>query len=84
MAQIKIRGVLAVIDRHPLFNIYQIEMEKQAVEAIQKWLHTNVAYLSNREGYPRGFKAGILRAKEIIAEILRQNGIEEKYPNHLL
>lgn len=57
-------------------------MEKQAIEAIQEWLHKSVGYLSNKEGYPQGFKAGIIRAKEIVADILRQNGIKEKYPNY--
>ena len=56
-------------------------MEKEAIKAIQEWLHNSVGYLSNREGYPRGFKDGIIRAKEIVAEIIRQNGIEENYPN---
>lgn len=54
---------------------------EQTIQAIQTWLHNSIAYLSNREGYPRGYRNGLFQAKEIIADILRENGIDETYPD---
>ena len=54
---------------------------EQAIQDIRTWLHKSIAYLSNRDGYPRGYRDGLYRAKEIIAFILRENGIDETYPN---
>ncbi len=55
--------------------------EIKAIEMIQKWLSNSTAYLSTRTDYARGYKAGIEQAKLIIADILRNAGINEPYPN---
>ena len=55
--------------------------EIKAIEKIQERLSQSTAYLSTRAEYSRGYKAGIEQAKLIIANILRDVGINETYPN---
>ena len=56
-------------------------MEAEAIKKIQEYLHQSTAYLSHHGDYARGYRNGVERVKEIIADILRENGIDESYPN---
>lgn len=55
-------------------------MENEVIREIQNWLHSDTSYLSIRADYSRGYHDGVVRAKEIIAVILREAGIKETYP----
>lgn len=56
-------------------------MGTEAIKKIQEYLHQSTGYLSRNGDYARGYKDGIERVKEIIADILREHGIDESYPN---
>lgn len=43
---------------------------QEIINEISKWANSPHNYLSNREGYPRGYKDGISQAKNIVLEIL--------------
>lgn len=40
--------------------------QEEAINEISKWANASHVYLSNREGYPRGYREGIAQAKVII------------------
>ena len=49
----------------------QINMTpEEIINEISEWANASHAYLSNREGYPRGYRNGISQAKVIILDIL--------------
>lgn len=52
--------------------------EEAAIEAIVGWVVASHAHLCNREGYPRGYRDGIIRAKEIVESLLTENKIDTK------
>ncbi len=43
---------------------------QEIINEISKWANPSHAYLSNRKGYPQGYKDGISQAKIIVLEIL--------------
>lgn len=43
---------------------------EEIINEISEWANASHAYLSNREGYPRGYRNGISQAKVIILDIL--------------
>lgn len=52
---------------------------EEIINEISKWANASHAYLSNREGYPQGYKNGISQAKIIVLEILsKAEHISEK------
>lgn len=50
---------------------------EEAIKKINDWANASHAYLSNREGYPRGYRDGISQAKIIVLEILSQIDIKQ-------
>lgn len=50
---------------------------KEAIEKILEWANASHAYLSNLEGYPRGYRDGITQAKEIVLSILSNTNIKQ-------
>lgn len=44
--------------------------DKDILTQIIEWANSSHAYLSNRDGYAKGYKDGISRAKEIILDII--------------
>lgn len=51
--------------------------QEEAIKEISEWANASHAYLCNREGYPRGYKAGISQAKIIVLDILSKIDIEQ-------
>lgn len=43
---------------------------QEIIDEIREWANASHAYLSNREGYPLGYRDGITQAKNIVLEIL--------------
>jgi len=43
---------------------------EEIINEISEWANASHAYLSNREGYPQGYRNGISQAKVIILDIL--------------
>lgn len=54
--------------------------QKEAIKEISEWANTSHAYLSNREGYPRGYRDGISVAKTIILDILSKIDTKQDKP----
>lgn len=51
--------------------------QEEAINEISKWANASHAYLSNREGYPRGYREGIAQAKVIILEFLSKIDVKQ-------
>lgn len=52
---------------------------EEIINEISEWANASHAYLSNREGYPQGYRDGISQAKNIILSILsKADGISEE------
>lgn len=51
--------------------------QEEAIKEISEWANASHAYLSNREGYPRGYKEGITQAKSIVLGILSQIDVKQ-------
>lgn len=56
-------------------------MMQKIINEISEWANASHAYLSNREGYPRGYRNGISQAKIIVLEILSKIDINEVSSN---
>lgn len=54
---------------------------QKIINEISEWANASHAYLSNREGYPRGYRNGISQAKIIVLEILSKIDINEVSSN---
>lgn len=50
---------------------------EEAIKELSDWANASHAYLSNREGYPRGYKNGISQAKNIVLEILSKIDVKQ-------
>lgn len=45
---------------------------EEKIKEIKAWAESSHAYLSNREGFARGYREGIAVAKEIVFNILQE------------
>lgn len=50
--------------------------EKEILKAIIEWLHNDTSYLSTRTDYAKGYKKGIICAKEIVESIIKNHNPE--------
>ena len=49
-----------------------MKSEKEVLEKIKAWAEDYPAYLSESVDYAKGYKAGIVQAKEIVKSILEE------------
>lgn len=56
--------------------------ETAAIKTLVEWVNSSHSFLSNAEGYSRGYRDGLERAKEIVESILNENGIETTQNQH--
>ena len=54
-------------------------MEKKAITDIIEWIKCSHAHLSTSTEYAKGYRDGIVMAKEIIKVIIKDAGIEVTY-----
>ena len=54
-----------------------MEKEKDILKQIEDYAKSSSAFLSTRTEYAKGYRDGIVRAKEIILEILNQTNNAE-------
>jgi len=54
------------------------QTESATLKRIREWAESSSAYLSNREGYPRGYREGIMKAKSIVLELLDETDTYEE------
>lgn len=47
--------------------------EKEILKEIIEWLNNDTSYLSTRTDYAKGYKNGIIRAKEIVESIIKNH-----------
>lgn len=47
--------------------------EKEILKEIIEWLNNDTSYLSTRTDYAKGYKNGIICAKEIVESIIRKH-----------
>lgn len=53
------------------------ESEAQTLDKIREWAEHIPYYLSNREGYARGYREGMIRAHKIVLSIITGEPLEE-------
>lgn len=47
--------------------------EKEILKEIIEWLNNDTSYLSTRTDYAKGYKNGIIGAKEIVESIIKKH-----------
>lgn len=56
-----------------IFNIKVNDNPLETLKQIKEWVESSHAYLSSSMPYSRGYKDGIIQAKEIISNIIKNN-----------